>query len=347
MAQRIILHADMDAFFTSVEERENPELKRKAVVVGADPKGGTGRGVVSTCNYTARRFGIHSGMPISWAYRKCQDAVFLPVSMDLYIQASQKIMAILREYGTKFEQVSIDEAFVDLSSAQSFEKAKEIALTIKNKIKEKENLSCSVGIGPNKLIAKIASDFQKPDGLTIVLPEQVTSFLEPLKVRRLPGVGPKAEAALNSLNIGTIGQLAAIDISLLRKVFGNAWSNYLYSAARGNDEQPVEERHEIKSISRRVTFEKDTKDENILQRTLQELVAVVIDDLKSSGFISFKNVTLIIRYEDFTLHSKQRTLIEENSDPEVILKIVRTILKEFVRDSRKIRLIGITLSKLR
>lgn len=365
MPQRIILHVDMDALFTAAEEREHPELKGKPVVVGANPKDGHGRGVVSTANYKAREYGIRSGMPISWAYSRCPDAVFLPVNMELYANISASIMVHLRKYADKFEhaqkpeisgmpkkrsffeQVSIDEAFLDVSSSQTFEKAKEIAEQIKKEIKEKEHLTCSVGIGSNKLIAKIASDYRKPDGLTIVTPSEVKAFLEPLNVRKLPGVGPKAEAAFKEMGILTIGQLAKADLNVLTTVFGNAWGDYLHRASEGIDEREVEESTEIKSVSRRITFEKDTKDRNAINKTLKELADQVTADLKAYGFATFKTITLIIRYEDFETHTKQKTLIEESADKEVISTIARDLATDFLSDPRKIRLVGVSVSRLK
>jgi len=194
---RIILHVDMDSFFASVEVRENPALKVKPLVVGADPKGGKGRGVVSTCSYEARKYGIRSGMPISCAFHLCPDAVFLPVNFELYIRVSKKVMEILKRYADTFEQVGIDEAFLDISSGGTLETASHLAQKIKEEIYEREKLTCSISIGPTKIVAKIASDFRKPDGLTLVDLEHVEEFLFSLKVGKIPGIGRKTEFALN------------------------------------------------------------------------------------------------------------------------------------------------------
>ena len=182
------MHVDLDAFYAAVEERKHPENKGKPVVIGADPKDGEGRGVVSTCNYEARRFGIASAMPISRAWKLCREAVFLPVNLKLYKKVSANIMKILKSYADKFEQVGIDEAFLDVSKrAGDFEKAEMLAKAIKEEIREKERLTCSIGIGPNKMVAKIASDFQKPEGLTVVEEKDAEKFLAPLQVDRLWG----------------------------------------------------------------------------------------------------------------------------------------------------------------
>jgi len=189
--RQIVLLVDMDSFFASVQVREKPELKGLPVVVGSDPKGGAGRGVVSTCSYEARKYGIHSAMPISKAYKLCPDCVFLPVNMKLYKEVSENVMAILRGFAEKFEQVSVDEAYLVPIDIRSFDDAVLCARRIKDEVKGQEGITCSVGIGPNKLIAKIASGFQKPNGLTLVKPEDVKDFLFPLPVSKIPGIGRK------------------------------------------------------------------------------------------------------------------------------------------------------------
>ena len=200
--KRIIVHVDMDHFFTAVEERNHPEYKGKPVIVGADPKAGKGRGVVSTCNYQTRRFGVRSGMPISKAWRLCPEAVYLPVNYELYEQVSNEIMGILRGYSDKFEQWGIDEAFLDVTSkVKDYADADALARQMKNKIQTEQKLTCSVGVGPNKIVAKVASDFRKPDGLTIVKAEEAECFLAPLSVRKLLWIGRKTEQTLNALGI--------------------------------------------------------------------------------------------------------------------------------------------------
>ncbi len=209
--ERFIFHLDMDHFYTAVEERERPEIRGKPVIVGADPKGGKGRGVVSTSNYVARKVGVRSGMPISQAWRLCPEAVYLPPNFPLYIKVSDEIMAIARRYAGKFEQWGIDEAFLDVTGKVSdYVEAEALACQIKQEIKEKESLTCSIGVGPNKLVAKVASDFQKPDGLTVVRDEEVEVFLAPLPVRKLLWVGRKTEAKLKALGVNTIGDLATL-----------------------------------------------------------------------------------------------------------------------------------------
>ncbi len=340
---RIILHVDMDSFFASVEVREKPGLAGKPVVVGADPKGGKGRGVVSTCSYEARKYGIKSGMPISRAYKLCPTAVFLPVNFPLYIRASSEVMNILRNYSEKFQQVSIDEAYLDVSNVGSFEAARELALKIKQEIMEKEKLTCSIGVGPNKIVAKIASDYKKPDGLTVVEPSHVREFLSPLPVRKIPGVGKKTEAALKAMGIEKIGQLAECDVQLLLSRFGK-WGIYMHELAQGIDESEVREEECCKSISRETTFEQDTDNPEILNQTMDTLAEDVQKALIEEGFL-FKTLTIKVRYKNFITRTRAHTLLHYTDEPGIIKDTAKTLLKEFI-DGKMIRLIGIRLSRL-
>ena len=248
--RQIVLHVDMDAFFASVELREKPELKGLPVVVGADPKRGKGRGVVCTCSYEAREFGIHSAMPVSQAYKLCPDAAFLPVNIRLYVQVSDNVMKIMKGFAEKFQQYSIDEAFlVPGPDIKSFEEATLCALRIKDEIKRQEKITCSVGVGPNKLIAKVASKFQKPDGLTVVRPGNVQEFIYPLNVSKIPGIGEKTTEALKLMGISKVVELANCDIQRLTEKFGKM-GLWLKQASHGLDLSEVEESEEaVKSIS--------------------------------------------------------------------------------------------------
>jgi DNA polymerase IV (DinB-like DNA polymerase) len=348
MDRRIILHLDMDYFFAAVEERENPALRGQPVVVGADPKGGKGRGVVSTCNYEARKFGIHSGMPISIAWRKCPQAIFLPVRFDLYAKVSEQIMALLKSFiepAGKFEQVSIDEAYLDISFLKSYQKAESLARKIKNEIKKKEKLTCSIGIGPNKLIAKIASDFQKPDGLTVIKPEKVMSFLLPMDVDVLYGVGPKTAGILYQMGVRTVRDLQKISKKRLVEIFG-VFGEDLYKMARGIDEREVEEYWEIKSIGRQITFLEDTRDRGLITKTLLQLAHDVWRELKEQKFL-FRTVTVTCRYFDFETHDKSETL-PKPTDSFQKLKILslKLILPFLVGKKKKVRLVGVRVSNL-
>ena len=341
--KRIIFHVDMDHFFTAVEEREHPEYRGKPVVVGADPKGGKGRGVVSTCNYEARKFGIRSGMPISRAWRLCPGAIYLPVNFRLYREVSARIMAILRRHADKFEQFGIDEAFLDVSSTGSFKKAKRLAEKIKEEIRGSKKLTCSIGIGPNKLVAKIASDFNKPDGLTLIEEKDVAGFLAPLPVRKLWGIGRKTERKLNEMGIKTIGQLASADASKLSR-FG-VWGAQFHLLARGIDYSEVRERPGVKSISREHTFEEDTSDLDLILKTLDRLGEEVHRDLMNSNLF-YKTVTIKIRYENFETHTHGKTLPFITNRLKEIQKISRELIKPFLRPDRKVRLVGTRVSNL-
>lgn len=341
--KRIILHVDMDHFFTAVEERERPEYKGKPVVVGADPKQGRGRGVVSTCNYEARKFGVRSGMPISKAWKLCPGAIYLPVNYELYTRVSERIMEILRKYTDKFERWGIDEAFMDVTSrAKDFSEAETLARGIKREIYDREKLTCSIGVGPNKLVAKIATEIQKPDGLTIVKEEEVEKFLAPLPVRRLLWVGRKTEAKLNSIGVKTIGDLARCDPTVLTEMFG-VIGGQMYLMAHGIDRSEVEERGEVKSISRERTFEQDTSDFGLVLETLEKIAKQVHEDTLEQN-LHFKTVTIKVRYENFETHVHGRTLPFRTNRLQDLQRTARELLEAYFRTDRKIRLIGVKVS---
>jgi Nucleotidyltransferase/DNA polymerase involved in DNA repair len=333
----------MDSFFASVEVNENPSLRGLPVVVGADPKGGIGRGVVSTASYEARRCGIHSGMPISRAYRLCPNAVFLPVNFPRYIHASERIMRIARAYGEDLEPVSIDEAYLDVTAAGSYDAASRLGVRMKEEIRNKEHLTCSVGIGPSRVVAKIASDMQKPDGLTVVPPERVEAFFRPLPVRNLPGIGRKTERALSSQGITTIGQLADSDVQILRSWFG-MWGVYLQTLAHGQDIDGMRTGSNMRSIGREITFETDTDRISVLETTMDALSLEVYRALVEEGYL-FRTLSIKVRDARFQTHTRSRTLDHPLTDHSTIQKLSRELLQEFL-DGRKIRLLGLRLSHL-
>jgi len=341
--RRIIFHVDMDHFFTAVEEREHPEYKGKPVIVGADPKEGKGRGVVSTCNYEARKFGVRSGMPISKAWKLCPEAVYLPVNYELYTRVSQEIMDTLRKHADKFEQWGIDEAFLDVTSRmKDYAEAEALARQIKKEIYEKEKLTCSIGIGPNKLVAKIVSDFQKPDGLTVVRGEEAEKFLAPLPVRKLLWVGRKTEQKLKAMEIKTIGDLARHDPTVLAENFG-VMGTQIYLMARGIDRSEVEERGEIKSISRDITFEEDTSNFEFVLNTLDRLSEEAHKDVMEQQ-LYFKTVTVRIRYENFETHTHSKTLPFITNRLQDLRKTAKELAQAYLRNDRKIRLVGVRVS---
>lgn len=343
--RRITFHADMDSFFASVEVRERPELKGMPVVVGSDPKGGAGRGVVSTCSYEARKYGIHSAMPISQAYRLCPDAVFLPVNMKLYVGISAKIMELLKGFADRFQQVSVDEAYlVPGPEITNFEEAALYALRIKDEVQKQEGITCSVGVGPNKLIAKIASDFQKPDGLTVVRPEDVREFLFPLPVSKIPGIGEKTADTLKSMGLNRVEELANCDVQLLSGKFGKMGLR-MKQLANGLDFGEVREKERVKSISRHGTFAEDTSDPVKITGSLDLLAESVHRSLLKNRFL-FKTVTLTVRFEDFSTYTRSKTIPIWTSDIFVIKKTAMQLLSEFI-GNRKLRLVGIGVTKLR
>ena len=342
---RTILLVDMDSFFSSVETIRHPELVGLPVVVGADPKEGAGRGVVSTCSYEAREYGIHSGMPISKAYRLCPDATFLPVTMALYQSVSGRIMRILRSsaYVDKFQRVSIDEAFLDVK-ANTLEDAIWIARSIKEEVLEKEKLTCSIGIGPNKLVAKIASDMEKPDGLTVVVPDCVQEFLDPMPVTKIPGIGKKTEQMLKGIGVTTIYELREHDLRRLVTRFGK-WGYRMHALACGIDGSAVEEDSTVKSVGREITFDEDTSDPEIIHDSIDALSDRAHKALIKAGCL-FRTVSVKVRFEDFDTHTRARSIGFMSSDPELVKRISKELVGEFI-GKKKLRLIGIRLSNLR
>ena len=345
--QRIILHIDMDYFFAQIEERENPQFKGKPVVVGADPKGGQGRGVVSTSNYSARKYGIHSALPISKAYQLCPSAIFLPVNMELYQKVSENIMEIVKKYSPKWEIVSLDEAYLDISPALSgkerdYAKAENLAKKLKKEIFEKEKLTSTIGIGKNKLIAKIASGKGKPNGLLIIKPNQVKNFLEPLDIEDLPGIGSKTAEKLRALGVNKIKDLKKLSKIKLKDMFGKVGET-IYERVRGIDREEVSPEEVTKSIGKEHTFEKDTRDPEIIFEEFDQLINEVYRGLSSDNF-SFRTITVICRFQDFETHTKSETLKESTQDLEILRKEAKKLLLKFLIENPKlIRLIGLRI----
>lgn len=342
---RTILLVDMDAFFASVEQRDHPELKGRPVVVGADPKGGFGRGVVATASYEARAFGIHSGQPISQAFRLCPHAHFLPVRIQRYTEVSARIMWILEHYTPFIEPVSLDEAFLDLTGTERlWGKAESVAREIKEKIRTQEQLTASIGIGPNKCIAKMACDYGKPDGLFIVEKNQVHDFLDPLPIGKLYGVGESTARELERMGLNTIGKLRQYPKTHLVRVFGVIGA-YLWERANGKDPSPVIPYRDAKSVSHETTFETDISDMNVVRETLLGLAEKVGFRVREMGAIGHV-VTLKIRFYDYQTHIRHSRLKEGTDLSEVIYRTALRLLAEFASDPRPIRLIGIGLGGL-
>ncbi len=341
---RIVLHVDLDSFYTSVEVREHPELKGRAVVVGADPKGGKGRGVVMAASYEARALGVKAGMPISIAWRKLPDAVYRRPNYELYGTVSESVMNTLREFAGTFEQASIDEAYLDVTAKTTWDAAGEYAVAVKKAVRDREGLTCSVGVAPNKSTAKIAAAQQKPDGLTVVRPEEMQSFLAPLPVNAISGVGEKTERVLAGLGIRTIGDLAAYPGKELTEVLGRN-AVWLWGIARGIEELPVEERPDPKSISVERTFERDVSDWREILETLDSVADNVFVRARNAA-TSFRTVGIRIRFEGFQTHTRDRTLPTWTLDRDVLMGTARELVAEFEPRQKPVRMLGVRVSNL-
>ena len=337
---RRILHIDMDAFFAAVEEQRHPELRGKPVVIGGsgDP---TKRGVVSTASYEARKYGIHSALPLRTAYNLCPEAVFLPVDYEEYSRVSGIIKTALKEMSSIMEDVGIDEAFLDISEIDKT--PDEIAQKIKNRIMEETDLTCSIGVASNKLLAKIASDMQKPDGFTMIEEKDIEGRIWPLPVRKLWGVGPKTEASLKNIGINTIGELALMPIDRLVETYGQSYGHYLHEASRGIDESPLVTHWEPKSVSRETTFQTDTNNWQTIAKTIAELAEQVVDDIKQKGYKG-RTVTLKVRFSDFKTYTRAKTLKEPTDSIEDIRKAAFGCLKR-IELKMKVRLIGVRITQ--
>ncbi len=337
---RTILHLDMDAFFAAVEQRDRPELRGKPVIVGADPRGGRGRGVVSTASYEARRFGVGSAMPISQAWRACPHGVYLPPDMEKYARESERIMAVLRRVTDEVEPVSIDEAFLDVThSARALGDGPAIARRLKEEIRAETKLTASVGVASSKLVAKIASDLGKPDGLVVVPFGGEADFLAPLPVRRLWGVGPKMEEQLARLGVVTIGDLAALDPERLARRLGTHGHD-LQQLARGEDARPVSAGPwEAKSLGQEHTYGQDTNDRLRLRATLLDLADAVAARLRRHG-LRARTITLKYRDEDVRPSTRARTLEEATDSSSALFETAWRLFGE-VHRGRRVRLLGI------
>lgn len=338
---RQIIHVDMDAFYASVEQRDDPLLQGRPVVVGGNPNS---RGVVSTASYEARKAGIHSAMPLAEAQRRCPQAVFLPVNIQKYQKVSQQIRAIFLTYTPLVEPLSLDEAFLDVTaSTRLFGSAEDIAITIKQRIKDELDLCASVGVASNKFLAKLASDLEKPNGFVVIDPNNIQELLDPLPVERIWGVGKKMLERLEHLNVHSVSDLRKIDQASLSRFFGS-WGNQIYFLARGIDNRPVESVREAKSIGRETTFSLDISDRETLETILLELACDIAQNLRKEK-IKGKTISLKIRYDDFQTLSRSHTLNLATHLEDVIYKEAQQLLSE-VSLQRPLRLIGITVNNL-
>ncbi|MEI7529589.1 MAG: DNA polymerase IV [Elusimicrobiota bacterium] len=342
MPDRRIVHVDMDAFFAAIEQRDDPALRGRPVIVGADPKGG--RGVVSTCSYEARRFGVRSAMPISEAWRRCPQGVYLPPDFERYDAASKAIRAAFYEFTPDVEQVSIDEAYLDITrSAHLFGGPLETCRRIKARVKELTRLTCSLGLAPTKLAAKIASDLKKPDGLVVVEPEGLVAFLAPLDISRIGGLGPKTAALLREKGVNTIGELAACDLA--RLAFLGRSAAYLKRLAGGADDREVAEEDGVKSVSNEITFDTDTSNAGEIKASLLALADKVSSRLRADG-LKGRTVTFKIRLADFETCTRARTLALSTNYADVIGREILALYAAFGKDGKKVRLLGVKISGL-
>lgn len=345
MGERYILHVDMDAFFAAVEQRDDPSLRGRPVIVGADPKGGKGRGVVSTCSYEARKFGVRSAMPISEAWRRCPRGVFVTPDFHKYSAASEIIHRIFYDFTPDIEPVSIDEAFLDITNSYKlFGSPLDAARLIKARIREETGLTASVGLAPTKMAAKIASDLQKPDGLVEVKAGEVREFLKPLDIGRIWGLGPKTANIMRERGIHTIGQLAQASAAELRGLFGKHGPEFR-ELALGHDDREVLMGGEAKSVSNEYTFEADTADERELSEALLALCDKVSSRLREDGFKG-RTITLKIRLEGFETFTRAATMAFATNYTGVIHERIRELYGAFKRGPKKVRLLGVKVSGL-
>jgi DNA polymerase IV len=343
---RTILHVDMDAFYAAVEQRDHPEYRGKPLIVGSDPKNGKGRGIVATCSYEARRFGVHSAQPISQAWQRCPGGIYVPPDMAKYVSTSERIMSILIEFTDLMEQVSIDEAFLDVTgSRRLFGSGQEIAVRVKERIFGQQRLTASVGVASNKFVAKIASDLRKPDGLVVVEQGKEREFLEPLPIARLWGVGSKTEAVLKKMGIEQIGQLTQAPRSDLLRRFGQS-GEHLWELAHGIDERPVSPEEGYKSIGHETTFERDTCDAELLHNTLLELTGKVAQRLRSHQ-AQAQTIAIKFREKDFTTYTRRTTLSEPVDTSERIFPVALKLMRSLLRQGTPVRLIGVYASNLK
>ena len=340
--QRVIVHLDLDAFFAAVEVLENPDLAGKPVLIGGRPGE---RGVVAAASYPARAFGVRSAMPMSQALRLCPQAVVLPPRHRLYGDTSRRVMAILRQTSPLVEQMSIDEAYLDLTDQVAvWDEGVEMARRLQSRVREEVGLSASLGVATNKLVAKVASDRDKPGGLTVVRPGEEAAFLAPLPVRVLWGVGPVTAARLAEIGVTTVGQLARQPAEELRARFGQQ-GVAMARQAQGKDERPVTTEYEVKSVSQEQTFARDLTQTEALKQQLWALSQGVSQRLRNAG-LAAGTVAIKLRYADFTTLTRQTTLAVPTDDEREIYRAALTLLQRAWQKGRPVRLLGVAGRRL-
>jgi len=351
LEKRIVFHIDFDYFFAQCEEIRSPELKTKPVAVCVFSDRGEDSGAIATANYTARKYGVKSGLPIRFAKKKLEersDSIFLPTDFEYYSEISIKAMKIIEVYADIFEYVGRDEAYLDVSNKMEgdFDKAGHLAQQIKNAIRDKIKLTCSIGVSPNKLVSKIASDYKKPDGLTIVPPERVEKFLEPLKIRDIPGIGKKTEEKFSEMKLEFISQLKELDVFSLNQQFGRKSGTYIYNAVRGIDDEPVKKREPRVQYSKIVTLRKDSKDYDFLSENLKELCKELHSVVLKHNRL-FKSVGIQFVQSDMSSKSKSKMLRNPTSNLDELEKTSDQLLRLALEDQTiTIRRLGVKVSDL-
>ena len=351
MSRRVVFHIDFDYFYAQCEELRNPELKPKPVCVCVFSGRGGDSGAIATANYTARKYGAKSGMPITFAKRRLadrNDAIFLPVDFAYYSDISEKAMNAMEGYADIFEYVGRDEAYLDVTERIEcdFKRASHLAQQIKNAVRRETGISCSVGISPNKMLSKIASDFQKPDGITVVRPDGVDEFLGPLKIKTIPGIGKKTEKRLLAMGLETVHDLKGIDIFTLNKEFGRKSGAYIFNASRGVDETPVKEREARVQYSKIATLSMDSKEYQFLRKSLIELCDEV-HKVSMANNRMFKSVGVQLIYSDLSGRTKSRMLKNPTSSLAELQKNAERLLAEALDDTMpRVRRLGVRVSDL-
>ena len=347
---RCIIHLDLDYFFAQCEEIRNPQLRGKPLLVCVYSGRSEDSGVISTANYEARNFGVKSGIPIITAkkyLKKVPESTFLPMDRDMYSDMSEKVMAIAREFGDPFEQTGLDECYLEITRivGNDFEGSEDLADSLKEKIRKVVGLTCSIGIAPNKLLAKIASDTCKPDGLKLIKSKDILGFLSPLSIGKLPGVGKKMVPRMSSLGVKKIGDLLELDEEELTRNFGKNQALYFHNAAHGIDNVPVKERGEAEQIGRIVTLKEDSNDIEFIKTSL-ELISVDVYERCQERGITFRTLGVILITNEIKTHSRSRTIDSRSNSKQKILELGCELTEIFLREhpTTKLRRIGIKLS---
>jgi len=349
MEKRIVFHVDFDYFYAQCEEIRDSKIKGKCVAVCIFSDRGGDSGAIATANYNARKFGVKSGIPIMLAKNKLkeEDAIFLPADFDYYSDMSSKGMEIIEKYADVFEYVGRDEAYLDVTKKTEidFHNAEHLAQQLKNEIRNKLKLTCSVGITPNKLLSKIASDYKKPDGLTTVKPEQVEEFLSPLKIREIPGIGKKTEEVFTQMNVHTIEELREIDIFDLNKIFGRKTGGYIFNSAKGIDAEIVKERPPTIQFSKIVTLKKNSKELEFLRENVIEL-CVQLNKIAIENNKMYRSIGIQFVNEDLSTKTKSRMLKNPVSNEDELKKVANQLLEEaLVEQVMLVRRVGVRISE--